>query len=222
MNLLITSNFIISLLPLSIFITTFLLFGIFLIMNHYGFFLIFNSKATIKTSFSSIHFYIVIILVSFLSFIFDYTMKLFAIYFNDSLSSKLTLYNKDQKKKNSLSRNILFKYYKNQIMKGVMSNEFDNSKNYLMNNTPMNKINIINNNNGYFNIIPGLNLNNNKNINDLPEIKKISPKLSDNLFNYNEDNNDNINNENNNSNNLNVHIKKENDNINNKFEEDEK
>ena len=224
MNLLITSNFIISLLPLSIFITTFLLFGIFLIMNHYGFFLIFNSKATIKTSFSSFHFYIVIILVSFLSFIFDYTMKLFAIYFNDSLSSKLTLYNKDQKKKNSLSRNILFKYYKNQIMKGVMSNEFDNSKNYLMNNTPMNKINIINNNNRYlnFNIIPELNLDNNKNINDLPEIKKISPKLSDNLFNYNEDNNDNINNENNNSNNLNVHIKKENDNINNKFEEDEK
>ena len=65
-NLLITSNFINSYLPLSILVTTFMLFGIFLVLNHYGFFFIFNSKATVETSFSSIQFYIVIILISFL------------------------------------------------------------------------------------------------------------------------------------------------------------
>ena len=219
MNLLIKSNFIITYLPLSILITTFLLFGIFLVMNHFGFFLIFNSKATIETSFSSIQFYIVIILISFFNFIVDYTTKLFGIYFNDSLSSKLILYNYGRKKRDSSNN----KYWNNQNIIGN-NKEFDNSKNYLMHNKSFNKINIINNNNRYlnFNILPGINVNNPN------EIQKIS----DNIFNcsdiYNDINKDiNINENNDNSDNNDDNIKKENgnenENINNDIdEEDEK
>ena len=221
MNLLITSNFIISYLPLSILITTFLLFGIFLVMNHYGFLFIFNSKATIETSFSSIQFYIVVILISFFNFVIDYTTKLLAIYFNDSLSSKLILYNHGRKKRNSLTKNIISKYYKNQIIKGN-NNEFDNSKNYLMNNKSLNKINIINNNNRYlnFNILPGINMNNHN------EIQKIS----DNIFNYSDiyndinkdiNNNDKENNENDNDNNIKKGNENENENNNNDGEEED-
>ena len=209
-NLLITSNFINSYLPLSILVTTFLLFGIFLVLNHYGFFFIFNSKATVETSFSSIQFYIVIILISFFNFVVDYTTKLLAIYFNDSLSSKLILYNYDRKKKNSINKNnIITKYYKNQIIKKNNNNEFDNSKNFLMHNKSLNKINIINNNNRYlnFNILPGVKMNSPN------EIQKIS----DNIFNYSDIYND-INNKDNDEDN----IKKENENnVNNEDEEED-
>ena len=235
MNLLITSNFIIIYLVLSILITTFLLFGIFLVMNHYGFLFIFNSKATIETSFSSLQFYIVIILISFINFVIDYTMKLLAIYFNDSLSSKLILYNFDKKKKNSFNKNMTSKSYKNEIVKS--DNEFDKSKNYLINNKSLNKINIINNNNRYlnFNILPGINMNNQKEINNIPEIKKIS----DNIFNYsdvindinkdlNKDLNDKENNDNNSSSSSSSSqsnefdlVKKESENLNNKNENEE-
>ena len=235
MNLLITSNFIITYLPLSILITTFVLFGIFLVMNHYGFLFIFNSKATIETSFSSIQFYIVIVLISFINFVFDYTMKLLAIYFNDSLSSKLILYNFDKKKKNSFNKNMTSKFYKNQMLKADSEN--DKSKNYLLNNKSSSKINIINNSNRYlnFNILPGININNQKEINNIPEIKKIN----DNIFNYSdvindinkdlskelndkENNDDNSSSSQSNKLKLNNKKEKEDFNINNENEEDEK
>ena len=212
-NLLITSNFINSYLPLSILITTFFLFGIFLVLNHYGIFFIFNSKATVETSFSSIQFYIVIILISFLNFVVDYTTKLLAIYFNDSLSSKLILYNHDRKKKNSLNKNnIISKCYKNQIIKKSNNNEFDNSKNFLMHNKSLNKINIINNNNRYlnFNILPGVKMNSPNDV----------QKISDNIFNYSDIYND-INKEISNNDNDDNNEKKENENINNNEDEEE-
>ena len=130
------------------------------------------------------------------------------------------------------------KSYKNEIVKS--DNEFDKSKNYLINNKSLNKINIINNNNRYlnFNILPGINMNNQKEINNIPEIKKIS----DNIFNYsdvindinkdlNKDLNDKENNDNNSSSSSRSSqsnefdlVKKENENlnINNENEEDEK
>ena len=52
-NLLISNSFIAIYLPLSIFVTTFLLFFIFLILNHYGIFFEFKSKATIFPSLTS-------------------------------------------------------------------------------------------------------------------------------------------------------------------------
>ena len=199
MNLLITSDFIIILLPIFILVTTFLLFGIFLIMNHYGFLFDFNSKASIETPFSSFHFYIVIILISCLNFIFDYTMKLINIYFNGSLSSRLILYNFGKLKKNPFIKSIIPKYFNNHFLKQVANNnnnENEKSNNYLIQNQSMNKINIINNNNKFlnFNILPGLNMNNlnnmnninnqNNEMNNMPEIQSIQSQLSNKIFKY--------------------------------------
>ena len=64
-------------------------------------------------------------------------MKLFAVYFNDSLSSRLILYSRERKKKNSLSRNRNIKYsnfYQDNILKGINDNDFEKSKNFLMPN----------------------------------------------------------------------------------------
>ena len=198
MNLLITSDFIIILLPIFILVTTFILFGIFLIMNHYGFLFDFNSKASIETPFSSFHFYIVIILISCLNFIFDYTMKLINIYFNGSLSSRLILYNFGKLKKNPFIKSIIPKYFNNHFLKQVANNNNENEKsnNYLIQNQSMNKINIINNNNKFlnFNILPGLNMNNlnnmnninnqNNEMNNMPEIQSIQSQLSNKIFKY--------------------------------------
>jgi magnesium-transporting ATPase (P-type) len=89
--LLIRCCFIVHILVLSIGITTFLLFFIFLILNHYGFLFEFNSKASIFTSLSSPLLYLSAILVISFSFIFDYTFKLIELLVSKSLSSKLLL-----------------------------------------------------------------------------------------------------------------------------------
>ena len=199
MNLLINSDFIVVLLPIFILVTTFLLFGIFLIMNHYGFLFDFNSKASIETPFSSFHFYIVIVLISCLNFILDYTMKLISIYFNGSLSSRLILYNFGKKKKNPFMKSIIPKYLNNHFLKQLGNNENEKSNNYLIQNQSMNKINIINNNNKYlnFNILPGLNVNNQNDINNIPEIQNLKNQIGNNIFkykdksNYNESDNNN-------------------------------
>ena len=221
MNLLITSDFIIIFLPLSILITTFLLYGIFLILNHYGYFLIFNSKASIETPFSSIQFYISIILISCLIFIFDYSMKLIGIYFDDSLSSKLILYNQGKKKKNSFNKNITPKYYKNQILKESNDNEFEKSNNYLVRNKSFNKINIINNNNRYlnFNILPGVGINNQNEIKNIPKLQNINPQLNENIFKFSDASND-INNNDISNKDIVEDIKYNDKDINNEFEEE--
>ena len=96
-NLLIRTNFIVYFLPLSIAITTFLLLFIFLVLNHYGILFKFNSKASIFPAFTSYIFYFSIIIISFLTIVLEYTIKLINIYFNNSLSSKLML----EREKNS-------------------------------------------------------------------------------------------------------------------------
>ena len=90
-NLMLNSNYITYLLPLSITVTTFVLFGLFLVINHYGVFFIFNSKASIQQAFLSILFYFNIFLICSFSFIIDYSIKLCKIYFSNSLASKLIL-----------------------------------------------------------------------------------------------------------------------------------
>ena len=89
--LLINTSFIAIYLPLSIFITTFVLFFIFLILNHYGLFFKFNSKATIVSSLSSPILYLSVFLVLCLSIVLDYSCKVLKIFFNKSLASKMTL-----------------------------------------------------------------------------------------------------------------------------------
>ena len=90
-NLMISSDYIIYILPLSIGITTFLFYGIFLVINHYGFLFNFNSKASIKQSFNSPLTYLNIFLICSFSFIIDYTTKLSNIFISGSLSLKLIL-----------------------------------------------------------------------------------------------------------------------------------
>ena len=90
-NLLINTNFIVYLLPLSIGITTFLLFILFLVLNHYGILFSFNSKASIFPIFSSLIIYLSLVIICFFSIIIDYTFRLINIYFTNSLSSKLIL-----------------------------------------------------------------------------------------------------------------------------------
>ena len=104
LNILIRSNFMVYLLPLSIGITTFFLFIIFLILNHFGFLLQFNSKASIFPSLSSPLIYLTIILISSLGFIFDYSVKLINFLNTKRLTSWL-LINRSSKgqKKNSFN-----------------------------------------------------------------------------------------------------------------------
>ena len=155
MNLLINCHFIIYLLPLSIGITTFLLLFIFLILNHYGIFFDFNSKATIGTSLSSLQLYLSIILISSFNFIFDYTSKLIRLYFNNSLSSKIILNNQVKKRKKSCSTNSklnLSKIPNNKIVESL-NNENEKSNNSLMPRDSYNKLNLINKNNrNYLNL----------------------------------------------------------------------
>ena len=90
-NLMMNSDFIICILPLSIGITTFLFYGIFLVMNHYGFLFNYNSKASVKLTFNTPLTYLNIFLICSFSFIVDYTTKLSNIFFSGSLSLKLIL-----------------------------------------------------------------------------------------------------------------------------------
>ena len=105
LNLAINSNFIVYYLPLSIGISTFLLFIIFLLINHYGFLFQFNSKASIFPSLSSPLMYFTIILVCSFSFIVDYCSKLISLLNNKSLSYWLFI-SRSLKSKKRVSFNV--------------------------------------------------------------------------------------------------------------------
>jgi magnesium-transporting ATPase (P-type) len=144
MNLLINSYFISYILPLSIGITTFCLFFIFLVLNHYGFLFNFNSKATIETSLSSPQIYMTILLISCCNFVYDYTEKLISIYFINSLSSKLLLNKNTKKRKRSYSNMSKVNISKISKSKIIESNiEHEKSNNYLITRNSSNKLNIL-------------------------------------------------------------------------------
>ena len=105
-NLLIKSYFIVYLLPLSIGITTFFLFFIFLILNHYGFLFQFNSKASIFSALSSPLLYLSVFAVCSFSYIFDYSSKMTNLLMSNSLSSKLILSRTMKLKRKSYSFDI--------------------------------------------------------------------------------------------------------------------
>ena len=147
-NLLIKSNFIVCILPLAIGITTYLLFIIFLILNHFGFLFQFNSKASISSSFSSPLFYLSIILVTSFSFIFDYCFKLIDVFMNNSLSSKLLLTKTIKKRKSSfgIGKVTSSKPYP-KIISARKRNSVEISRNFLLNKMPfiLNQMNNPNN-----------------------------------------------------------------------------
>ena len=106
LNLIINCNFIVFFQPLSIGITTFLLFIIFLIIDHYGFLFQFNSKASIFPSLSSPLMYFTITVVCSFSFIVDYTSRLISLLRNQGLSYWLFIKRSlKSKKKNSFKLN---------------------------------------------------------------------------------------------------------------------
>ena len=138
LNLLINSNFIVIYLPLSILITTFLLFFTFLVFNHYGIFFEFNSKASIVSSLDSPLIYLSVIFISCLTFVIDYDIRLFNIYFTKSLSSRILLRKITRKKRKSL---FLVNY--NNISSKSVSNT--NKMNSNSNNNSIKNINKLNN-----------------------------------------------------------------------------
>lgn len=138
-NLLINNNFIIYLLPLSIGITTFFLFGIFLIINHFGLFFYFNSKASIELTFSSLTTYLHIFLICSFAFLFDYIHRLAVIFFSKSLSSKLMLrrgVKSARKSSHDINKLMNSKSYSNKFSKKKPikrnSLNYDGSKNILL------------------------------------------------------------------------------------------
>ena len=150
-NLLINNNFIIYFLPLSIGITTFFLFGLFLIINHFGLFFYFNSKASIKMTFSSLTTYLHIIIICSFTFLFDYIHRLLNIFLSKSLSSKLMLrrgIKSDKKSSNDINKLVNSKSYSNKVLKkkAIKRNSlnYDGSKRILLVRAS-NKLNDMNN-----------------------------------------------------------------------------
>ena len=121
---------------------------IFLILNHYGFLFEFNSKASIFPSLTSPLLYFTIILISSLSFIFDYTFKLVNLLINKSLSSWIFINKARKSKKLSFNINKVHSYKlfrkisKSQKRYSVPFQEV--SRNFLLQRAPLflNKINM--------------------------------------------------------------------------------
>ena len=152
-NLLINSHYIVYFLPLTILITTFILFIAFMFINHYGILFNFNSKGSIFISLSSPLTFLAIIFICSFHFILDYTGMVLNLFLYHSLSNKLILKKIFQKKKklpnkekqNSSKSVIRF----NQKKKNSIN--FDEcSNNYLVQKS-FNK----NNNNNYIDFLNG-------------------------------------------------------------------
>jgi len=148
-NLLINNYFIVIYLPLSILITTYLSFFIFLVLNHYGLLFEFNSKATIFPSLTSPLIYLTVFLVSCFSIVIDYSFKLFELFFSNSLSSKLILSESLKRKRQSsmeMSYNIPRSYSQKKSKKRKSTASPFRSRNNLIAKYPKKRLNLSNRN----------------------------------------------------------------------------
>ena len=84
-NLLIKCRFIVFYLPITILVSCFLLYVLFLFLVHYGLFFDFNSKATIYDTISNFDFYLTILSVSALNVIVDYSEKVYNSLFKKTM-----------------------------------------------------------------------------------------------------------------------------------------
>ena len=147
-NLLNNSYFIVYYLPLTIGITTFLIFIIFLILNHYGILFEFNSKASIFTSLSTPLIYLYIFFTCSFHFILDYTTKLINLFFIKSLVNRLNLRKSSKKRKKSCPANAKLNISKtnsknfNNKRRDSFTND-ERSRTYLL-SKPYNKLKMIN------------------------------------------------------------------------------
>ena len=145
MNLLIQSHFIVYLLPLSIGITTFLFLIIFLVLNHYGLFFNYNSKASLIVPIISSQFILGILYIACINFVFEFSSKLFRIYFNNSLSSKLIL-NKKSPNKDELNKICQYSPNKISINPNEKIKEDKSNISFISKKSSFNKLNLINQN----------------------------------------------------------------------------
>ena len=125
-NILLTNSFIVIYLPLSILISTFGLFFIFLVLNHYGILFEFNSKASIVSSLSSPILYCSVFFITCLSIVIDYSQKLFNLFFNESLIMRMNLrkaVKKHEKRRSSIA-----------AMHNISSKSSNNNKNSIIAN----------------------------------------------------------------------------------------
>jgi hypothetical protein len=83
------TQYIIFLLPIVTFVSSFLLICFFLLLVHYGLLFDFNSKATIFSSLGNISFYLYLFFILGFNAIFDYCLKVRVFYFDNSLSCEL-------------------------------------------------------------------------------------------------------------------------------------
>ena len=158
MNLLIQSHYITYLLLMSIGISTFLLLVIFLILNHYGLFFNYNSKANLIVPIISSQFILGILYIFCLSFVYEFSSKLFRLYFSNSLSSELFL---EKNEKNDNEVNSINQYYPNK--KTIISNsplekinEEKSNSSFISKKSSFNnnKLSLINNNNKKYLDVP--------------------------------------------------------------------
>ena len=145
-NLLINTNYIVLYLPLSIGITTFLLFIIFLVLNHYGVLFTFNSKASIFPSFYSCITYLSLIITCFFSILLDYTSKLVDIYFSNKLSSRLILEEMKEDKRKSFFGMNSKSYTRQSKEKRINSLPMEARSNSYLISQGANKLKLLNNN----------------------------------------------------------------------------
>ena len=127
-NLLLTNNFIVIYLPLSIFISTFCLFFSFLVLNHYGILFEFNSKASIASSLSSPILYCSVFFIACLSIVIDYSQKLLNLFFNESLIMRMNLRKAIKKKEKRRSSIIAINKLNSKSSNNNQNSIFANKK----------------------------------------------------------------------------------------------
>ena len=108
-NLFVETKFIVYFLPIVVIITTFVFFILFLLLVHYGLIFNFNSKASIFPSLSVCKFYLILLVVTSLMGVLDYSLKVYNLFFVKSLRGELELKRamliSDEKQNNNISKN---------------------------------------------------------------------------------------------------------------------
>ena len=172
-NIFIETKFIVYFLPLVVIVTTFLFYFIFLFLVHYGLVFNFNSKASIFPSLSVIKFYLIILVVSALIGVIDYSIKVYSVFFVKSLKGQLELkramLTNDEIKMNEISNSSV---NRSEMRKEVLNNDrilsyqieggddinnknnesmFDSSNMKMRNNDDLHNLNYLNKKNKIYN-----------------------------------------------------------------------
>ena len=139
-NLFIETKFIVYFLPIIVAITTFIFFFLFLLLVHYGLIFNFNSKASIFPSLSVAKFYLILLVVTSLMGVLDYSLKVYNVIFVKSLKGELELKRAmlmSEAKNLDISRNSSFEGKRDSLKN---RKNFSNSQINIENNFKLNNI----------------------------------------------------------------------------------